>query len=112
MKSKCDYVRPDSLYTVVKNKIKNEERFQIKQLASCLRDPDNLDVSTWPKFIRFISEILLNRDTHPTAKEIIHLLSDNIKQVNHEINYIQAKVTNIAEMTITTLAFAHTIKHL
>ena len=137
-----DYIREDSLYTVVKNKIKirswvpieckglirscsgyynhaditwkTEERLQIKKLASCLKDPDNSEETIWPKFIHFISseiQNLLNRNAHVTAKEIIHLLSSAFNQVNHEINYIQAKLTNMAEMTITTLAFAHTFKH-
>ena len=141
-KSKCEYLRPDSFYTVVNSKItiqkwvprecrdlvrscsgyynqpdvtwKTEESLQIKKLASCLKDPDNPEESTWPKLIYLISskiQYLLNRGAHVTAKEIIYLLSSFFKQVNHEINYIQAKLTNMAEITMTTLAFAHTFKH-
>ena len=141
-KSECYYLRPDSIYTVVNNKIKiqkwvpseckdlvrscsgyynqpdvtwkTEESLQIKKLASCLQNPDNPEESTWPKLVYLISsetQNLLKRDAHVTAKEIIYLLSSFFKQVNHEINYIQGKLTNKAEMTMTTLAFAHTFKH-
>ena len=93
---------------------KHEEWLQIKKLASCLKYPDNPEISTWSKLVRFISsniERLLKQNVQVTVREIIHFLCSTFKHVNHEINYIQANLTNKAEINITTLAFAHVFKH-
>ena len=93
---------------------KREEWLQIKILASCLKDPDNPKESTWCKLVRSISlniESLLMQSIQVIVKEVVHLLCSTFKHVNHEINYIQANLTNKAEMTITTLAFAYLFKH-
>ena len=148
-KTKCEYLRPDSLYCTKERKyfsssptieIKNwvpkectdliqscsgyynhaditwktEEWRQIKRLASCLKDPDNLNASTWPKLVCYISSNIekeLNKSTQVTVKEIVHFLFSTFMQVNHEINYIQANLTNNAERIITTLAFARVFKY-
>ncbi|KAI6659793.1 Interferon-induced very large GTPase 1 [Oopsacas minuta] len=97
---------------------KTEERKQILLLASVLKDPDNPRVSTWSKLLHNISstvESLLKRDPHipkGTVRELMNYLSTTFKHVNYEINYIQAKLTNKAEMTITTFVFAYAFKHL
>eukprot|EP00800_Vazella_pourtalesii_P011681 TRINITY_DN2812_c0_g1_i2.p1 TRINITY_DN2812_c0_g1~~TRINITY_DN2812_c0_g1_i2.p1 ORF type:complete len:936 (+),score=128.55 TRINITY_DN2812_c0_g1_i2:76-2808(+) len=96
---------------------KMEERKQILLLASSLRDPDNQKVSTWVKLLKKISSdvlSILERDpqiSKGTVKEIIHSLCITFRLVNYEINYIQAKLTNKAERTITTWVFAYAFKH-
>ena len=93
---------------------KTEEWFQIKRLASCLEDPNSSKTSTWFTFVSSLSSKIkkeLKKDTHVTVKEIVHILCLTFKHVNHEINYIQANLTNKAEMTITTLAFAYVFEH-
>ena len=90
------------------------EWFQIKKLASCLKDPNNSKTSTWSMFVSSFSSKIskaLKKDTQVTVKEVVHILCSTFKHVNHELNYIQANLTNKAEMTITTLAFIHVFKH-
>ena len=93
---------------------KRQEWFQIKKLASCLQDPNDSKTSTWSTFVSSFSSKIskaLKKDTQVTIKEIVHILCATFKHVNHELNYIQANLTNKAEMTITTLAFIHVFKH-
>ena len=95
-----------------------EGRKQILWLASILKDPDNPRISTWSKLIHnissFVEGLLKPKQQIPkgTVREIIHFLCTTFRLVNYEIGYINAKLTNIAEMTITTLVFAYAFKHL
>ena len=95
-----------------------EDRKQILLLASSLKDPDNHKVSTWLKLVHKISsEVLSILERGPqiskgTVKEIMHSLCVTFRIVNYEINYIQAKLTNKAERTMTTYVFAYAFKHL
>ena len=95
-----------------------EERKQVQLLASLLRDPNNVETSTWSKLLINITcnvEELISKDpsiTQGTVKELINYLCFTFKHVNYEINYIQAKLTIAAETTIKTLVFVHAFKSL
>ena len=97
---------------------KLEKRKQIALLASHLKDPSDFKKSTWDKFINDISKSILEftkKDpniSHSTVKEIVDLLCHICKVVNYEINFIEAKLTNVAERTISTFAFALAFKSL
>ena len=97
---------------------KMEDRKQILLLASSLKDPDDNKVSTWLKLVHNISSTVLDilrrnpQISKGTVKEIIHFLCVTFRLVNHEINHIQAKLTNKAERTISTWIFAYAFKHL
>ena len=93
-----------------------EERKQILLLASLLREPNDIEGSTWKKLINNISsrvhEII---ETDPeisqgTVKQLVNYLCSTIKHVNYEINYIQARLTIAAERTLTTLVFVYAFK--
>ena len=91
---------------------------QILLLASKLRNPNNLQKSSWATLIDMISsriQNLIQRDPNispGTVKEMINYLSSLFKQVNYEINYFGAKLTITAERMITTLVFAYAFKSL
>ena len=93
-----------------------EKNSQVRLLASLLKDPNDSNRSTWSKLIDNISsevEHLLSNDplmSQGTVKKLVHYLSHTFKRINYEINYIQAKLTNEAEITITTLVFAYAFK--
>ena len=95
-----------------------EKREQILLLASKLKDPDDFERSTWEKLINDIKlnvQEFTNKDPnipHSTVKEIVNFLSHIFKVVNYEISYIEAKLTNAAERTISTYAFAFAFKSL
>ncbi|KAI6650610.1 P-loop containing nucleoside triphosphate hydrolase [Oopsacas minuta] len=95
---------------------KKEKRIQIRLLASILKDPCNPEKSTWLKLIEnilFEVEKLLEKDptvSQASVKQIIDYLCSIFKWVNYEIMHIQAKLTNTAERTITTLVFAFVFK--
>ena len=105
------YNHPDVIWML-------ERRKQILLLASKLKDPNNFKRSTWRKFIDDISRHVhefINEDpsiSHSTVKEIVDFLCRICKVVNYEINFIEAKLTNAAERTISTYAFAIAFKSL
>ena len=105
------YNHPDIIW-------KLEKRKQIILLASQLKDPNNFERSTWDKFLNDISKRVqefIKRDpsiSHSTVKEIVDFLCHICKVVNYEINFIEAKLTNAAERTISTYAFAFAFKSL
>ena len=88
------------------------KKVQILLLASQLKDPNNFKRSTWDKFISDISQRIqyfTDGDpsiSHSTVREIVDFLCHICKVVNYEINFIEAKLTNAAERTISTYAFA------
>ena len=92
------------------------KKVQILSLASQLKDPNNLKRSTWDKFIYNITECIQNFTngdpsiSHSTVKVIVDFLCHICKVVNYEINFIEAKLTNAAERTLSTYAFAHAFK--
>ena len=87
-------------------------------LVSQLRNPDNVEMSTWEKLIYRISEkvkVVIQKDVNisqGTVKEIINYLCSEIRIVNYEISYIGAKLTNTAESTISTLLLAYAFRSL
>ena len=89
---------------------KNQQRLL---LASHLRHPYNLRMSTWEKLIIDIStkvQGFIESDrkiSQGTVKQIIAYLDNQFHIVNYEIDYIGAKLTNVAETTISTLVFAY-----
>ena len=93
-----------------------EERKQIMLLASLLRDPNNVKESAWGKLINIISskvhEIIKSDPeiSQGTVKQLVNSLCSTIKHVNHEINCIQARLTNAAERTLSMLVFAFAFK--
>ena len=103
------YNHPDIIWNPVKRK-------QILLLASKLKDPTNLERSTWEKLIIDISKRVQEFTeidqtvSHSTLKEIVDFLCRICKLVNYEINFIDAKLTNAAEKKISTLAFALAFK--
>ena len=82
-------------------------------LASHLRNPSNFNMSTWEKLIIDISTVVqsfIEKDhkiSQGTVKQIIAYLDRQFHIVNYEIDYIGAKLTNVAETTILTLVFAY-----
>ena len=103
------YNHPDVIWNTDKRK-------QILLLASKLKDPNDFSMSTWEKLINDIKvgiEEFTKKDpniTHSTVKIIVNFLCNICKVVNYEINYIEAKLTNAAERTISTYAFALAFK--
>ena len=93
-----------------------EERKQILLLASHLKDPKNISISTWERLLGNISSgvnELIEKDpdiSQGTVKQLINFLYTTFKHVNYELNYIQAKLTIAAETNITTLVFAYAFK--
>ncbi|KAI6650326.1 hypothetical protein LOD99_6003 [Oopsacas minuta] len=91
---------------------------QILYLAAVLRSPRAPNRSTWEVLIEDISSHLqycvrYDPNVSPaTIKEIVYFLCSTINTVNHEINCIQAKLSNAAERTLSTFAFAYAFKSL
>ena len=89
---------------------KNQQRLL---LASQLRHPYNSRISTWEKLIIDISKEVQsfiendNKISQGTVRQIIAYLHHQFHIVNYEIDYIGAKLTNVAETTILTLMFAY-----
>ena len=90
-----------------------DKKNQILLLLSYLKSPQNPSKSTWEILIKDISsnvKSFLLEDPHvspATVKKIIYYLCTVITIVNYEIHFIQAKLTNTAERTISTLVFAY-----
>ena len=93
-----------------------EERKQILLLASLLKDPNNIEESTWKKLINYISSrvndmIEIDPEiSQGTVKQLVNYLCFTIKHVNYEISYIQARLTITAERTLSTLVFVYAFK--
>ena len=90
---------------------------QIFFLASQLKSPRNLHVSTWQLLIEDIATVKKFIDIDPsvspvTIKEIINHLNSIFQVVNYELSFIQARLTNAAERTISKLVFAYAFKSL
>ena len=91
---------------------------QVLRLACQLKSPSNLEESTWQKLISDIRECIsdfIDKDpniSHGTVKQMVNYLSSLFKLVNYEINCIQAKLSNTAQRTITTLVFAYAFNSL
>ena len=91
---------------------------QVLRLACQLKSPSNLEESTWQKLISDIRECIsdfIDKDpniSHGTVKQMVNYLSSLFKLVNYEINCIQAKLSNTAQRTITTLVFAYAFESL
>ena len=104
------YNHPDIIWEL-------EERKQIRLLASLLKDPNDIRVSTWSKLMKDIASKVqeLIHDSHnlqSIVKQLVNYLCFVFKLVNYEINFIQAQLTIAAERTITTLIFAYAFKAL
>ena len=90
---------------------------QIFYLASQLKSPRNLHVSTWQLLIEDIDTVKKFTDIDPsvspvTIKEIIKHLNSIFLVINYELSFIQARLTNTAERTISKLVFAYAFKSL
>ena len=85
-------------------------------LASKLICPSDSRMSTWEKLINDVTLIIVDfvkKDENMragTVREIIHHLCRLLNVVNYEINFIEAKLSNTAERTISTYVFAHAFK--
>ena len=105
------YNHPDIIWRI-------EKRKQILFLASQLKYPNDHSRSTWDKFITDIAKRVQDftmKDpniSHSTVKEIVDFLYHICKLINYEINFIEAKLSNSAERTISTFAFAFAFKSL
>ena len=105
------YNHPDIVW---KKLNKNE---QILRLASKLRAP-NCGKSSWEKLINDIrKEIRIFIELDPiispgTVKLMVNFLCSLFKLVNYEISFIEAKLTNTAERTISILVFAYAFQSL
>ena len=85
-----------------------DKKKQILLLSSSLMSPQNPSESTWKILIQNISSNVKDPHVSPaTVKEIIYYLCTVFTIVNYEIYFIQAKLTNAAERTISTLVFAY-----
>ena len=86
---------------------------QILQLASNLRCRNDTKLSIWQILISDISQeiqkfvIQDENISSGTVKRIVNYLCSLFRIVNYEINYIQAKLADPAERTISTYAFAY-----
>ena len=104
------YSHPDIIWKKLK---KNQ---QILLLASKLRVPNNPKVSTWEKVINDISKevrIFIGQDptiSPGTVKEMVNFICSLFKLINYEISFIDAKLSNTAERTISILVFAYAFK--
>ena len=90
---------------------------QIFHIVSQLKSPRNPVVSTWQLLIEDIATVNRFIDIDPTVspvtiKEIINHLYSIFQVVNYELSFIQAKMTNTAERTISKLVFAYAFKSL
>ena len=91
---------------------------QILLLASLLKAPEDSTLSTWDKFVnKIITSVQEYIAIDPnisqgTVKEIVNFLYSLYKIVNHEIGFIEARLSNTAERTISTFVFAIGFKSL
>ena len=105
------YNHPDVIWKFPKHK-------QLDYLTSALRSPDDLEVSTWQRFIDDISSDTLkhletsSNVSHAIVKQIIHEFCFRIRLFNHEFAFIHACLSNTAERTLSTLVFAYAFKFL
>ena len=105
------YNHPDIIWRYPKHK-------QLDYLTSALRSPDDLEVSTWQRFIDDISSDTLkhletsSNVSHAIVKQIIHEFCFRIRLFNHEFGFIHACLSNTAERTLSTLVFAYAFKFL
>ena len=88
-----------------------DRKQQVLRLACHLRSPRSQE-STWLKLVSDICQRIsdfINNDPNisfGTVKQMVNYLSSLFKLVNYEINCIQAKLSETAQRTITTLVFA------
>ena len=90
---------------------------QVLHLASILKSPRNMKCCSWELLIHDISEMKRFVDEDPnvppaTVRKVINHLCHILNVVNHEISFIQAKLTVKAERTFSMLAFAYAFKSL
>ena len=91
---------------------------QILLLASKLRAPDNFELSTWEKLINNLKKnirFFIEKDptiSPGTVKVMVNFICSLFKEVNYEISFIEAKLSNIAERTISNLVFAYAFQSL
>ena len=94
------------------------ENSQILLLSSQLKTPENFARSTWDKFVdKILTSVqeFIAKDpniSQGTVKELNHFLYTQYKIVNHEIKHIKARLSNIAERTISSYVFAIAFKSL
>ena len=92
---------------ICKDKLK-----QICLLSSSLKNPKITNKNTWGILVEKIFSntlFIIQKDpivSSTTVREIIDNVSRTLKIVNHEISYIQAKLSITAERTISTFVFA------
>ena len=91
---------------------------QVLALASKLKTPNDSKTSTWKRLLNNIStrmEYFVESDPNislATVKLMINFLYHTFKHVNYEINFIEATLSIIAEITFSTLVFAYAFKSL
>ena len=106
------YTHPEITWKV------RDHNTQVLFLASRLKAPHDYSMSTWQKLVNNTSEIMLKLITqdpnvsHATVKLMINSLHLLFKHVNYEINFIEAKLSNTAERTLSTLMFAYAFNSL
>ena len=97
---------------------KLDKNNQILLLASLLKAPEDSTLSTWEKFVdKIITSVQEYIAGDPnisqgTVKEIVNFLYSLYKIVNYEIGFIEARLSNTAERTISTFVFAIAFKSL
>ena len=95
-----------------------DKNTQIIILASKLRTPNNDSITTWNKIVdntTICMQKYVKQDpdiTLGTVKLMVHYLNSLFNRVNYEIKFIEAKLSNTAERTITTLVFAYAFRSL
>ena len=89
-----------------------DRKQQVLGLVCQLRSPRNLEENTWQILLSDICEHIsdfIHNDpniSHGIVKRMVNYLSTLFKLVNYEINCIQAKLSDTAQRTITTLVFS------
>ena len=106
------YTHPEITWKVM------DHNDQVLLLASKLKAPNNSKKSTWEQLVNNTSKIMQNFITqdpnisHATVKLMINSLHSLFEHVNYEINFIEAKLSNTAERTLSTLMFAYAFNSL
>ena len=81
-------------------------------MSSLIKNPKDTNKNTWGILVEKIFSntlFIIQKDpivSSTTVREIIDNVSRTLKIVNHEISYIQAKLSITAERTISTFVFA------
>ena len=89
-----------------------DRKQQVLLFASQMKSPNAPEQSAWEQLVSDICKStahFIHKDPNispRSVREIVNNLTFLFKLVNYEINYIQGKLTTVAQRTMTTLVFA------